>query len=247
MNNTFQLLQNYFGFIHNFNSEINILIIVFISLFLTLIFKVFDKKNKHYLSAPILLLSFFCLFVVFSYITKNSFFYARTSITFVVVSYVLLADLFSNGNKISRYGVFIIILLQFSQFFIYFSKSELVLKNHEEFNYRHNPVAHFKNYNFGKKACLIPIPGWNYAINKFFLGNNVKVIPIYARDYKILYNEVRGCEKIYVLDQTSVGRDRIEVKENYQSILGIGSDLLELKTYENQKLYQIGTLKHDVL
>ncbi|MBP7700835.1 hypothetical protein KA111_02115 [Candidatus Woesebacteria bacterium] len=238
LRNFLQLIGNYFGLIpRNLGTnEINFFVLPFIFLFIfIIIWMIFVKKIIYMRYLFLSLLIFFAAFVFAVRITGNSLLYARTSIPFVVLVYVMIADSFIRGNKVIKFLSICLMIMQLFQFFIYFSSNKEIDEMYHLFDYKENTLGHFKKYKFEEGSCLIPIPGWNTTSAHFFLDKSVKVIATDLKDVDQELKKMSSCSKIYVLDQTSV--DRTITSQFYQ-YFNIAESKIELvEVYINQSLY----------
>lgn len=239
--NTIELIGQYFGLLsvngNGFNKVLNPIVIPFILLFAIIIIYYFKNKKDNlskYLFVSILIS--FLLFVLISFFTGKRLFYSRTSITIVFVIYILLAGIYVKGDKLLKIGISILIILQLSQFLIYFFLLETKLP-YSVFNYPIHPVSKFQKYNFNFTDCLISLPRWNYLSSQYYLGDLVKVIEI--DDF--FSDEIDNCNEIFLLDQTSV--DRSAIAKDLSLIKQKGFVLDVVLTYDNQALYQLNKIE----
>lgn len=102
-----------------------------------------------------------------------------------------------------------IICFQLTQFLIYFLQSGKTFKQYIYFNDQKHPISYFKKTEFLNNSCLITIPYWNNVAAKYFLYSKVNLITIYDL-MKNPDEQGNGCDNIYILDQTSIERYRVE-------------------------------------
>ncbi len=238
--NTLEMIGNFFGIIPRYFdlNKLNILVIPFLILFVFMIIWLSNKKkNQYILSVVISLAIFFLFFILAVYLTDRSLLYARTSITFAIIFYIIIADIYALNSKLIKSIVYVMIVFQISQFFIYFADHKKTDYMYYLFDYRHHPVAYFANYNFEKNSCIIPMPYWNYLSLRYFLGQKVKVIPIYNSSNNLLREETKDCSVIYMLNQTSVDKNREDLQVYYQIFSDSNSNKKFVDKNNDQSLY----------
>lgn len=236
--NIMQMVNNYFGFIPMKDelSRTNPLAIIFLFLILALIFLKKTKRNQQISHIAILIstLMIFLVFLIAAYLTKNSLLYPRTAITLVVVFYILISDCLNN-IKYFKVIFILLILLQASQFLLYFNQEKNFSKNYFFTDYNKNTVNYFNRYNFLENSCIVVAPSWNITAAKFFLSKKVKVILPSELNSEKVGKGTPYCSQIYLLVQISVEKKVIE--EQIDIVLQ-GNYTFELvHSFENQKLY----------
>lgn len=238
--NIFEMVGNLLGFIpmHTDLNKLNVLVVPFLLLFiLMIVWFLFKKKNKYILYVVASLLIFFSFFVLAVYLTDNSLLYARTVITFAIIFYIIVADICSTNSKTMELIVFAMVILQVSQFFVYFADHRKTDGVYYLFDYRNHPIAYFQNFHFEKNSCILPIPYWNELSLKYYLGKKVQVIRTYSLSADELNESVKGCSKVYALDQLSVDRNRDAIKGMYQTISEMHLSKQLLDNNNDQNLY----------
>lgn len=236
--NTLELIGQYFGLLsvngNGFNKVLNPIVVPFVLLFTAIIIYYFIKNKKDNLPKYLFisLLISFLLFILISFFTGRRLFYSRTSITIVLVIYVLLAEIYVKGDRLIKISTLILILLQLSQFFIYFFLVNTKLP-YSVFNYPVHPMSKFQNYHFNSNDCLTSLPRWNYLSSQYYLGDLVRVLEI----DELFSDEVDSCNEIFLLDQISVDRNVIAI--DLSLIKQKGFVLNRVLVYDNQALYQL--------
>lgn len=238
LRNVLQLIGNYFGLISRnlYTQEVNWIVFPFFFILISIVlWKTLTRKDiylKYLISSVLLLFSFFILAV---YLTGNSLLYARTTIPFIVVLYAIISDIFVSGNEYIKSMVLVLIIMQISQFFIYFSPNEKFYREYHLFDYKVNTLGYFKDYGFVKNSCLVPVPEWNTTIAEFFLRDHVKVIRTNSISPSELLQQISFCPRVYLIDQTSVNRDI--VNRFYIEAFGEIPKMKLIEKYENQSLF----------
>lgn len=238
--NVFEMIGNLLGFIPvdvRLN-RLNTMVVPFLVLFIFMvIWLLLKKKNKYILQIVASLLIFFGFFILAVYITDKSLLYARTVITFAVVVYIVIADICSTNSKLIKLITFSIVILQLSQFFIYFADQEKTMNVYYLFDYRSHPIAYFKDFEFEKDSCILPMPYWNELSLRYFLGKKVRVFQTYNLSTSEVAYELVGCSKVYLLDQVSVDRTRNAIKGGYQTISELHLNPRFIESNNDQDLY----------
>lgn len=234
--NVVQLFGNYFGFIpiEEYLYKINLAFIPFLFLILILIKDIF-KKNQLFsrtLSISILILVFGFLITV--YFTKNSLLYPRTAISMVIAFYIFISHSLIN-NKYFKLIFIFLILLQASQFVIYFNQNKNFSKNYYSMNYRENPVNRFKEYNFKKDSCLLVVPYWNVTAARFFLNQKIQILLSDEINSNEATKKMSNCLNTYLLIQTSIEEKILD--EQIKAVLKDQYILNFVNGFENQDLY----------
>lgn len=233
--NFFELFANYFGLLmvaapeKTYNS---LIIPFFIVLFFSIYYLIFCSKNqclaRSLLFSTALSLLFF---VIFSKITGNRLFYLRTSLPILIPLYLIISLVFTEKTKFTNLVFIILIVIQISQFPLYFMLIG-TKKIYSVFNYAKHPMSFFEEFNFPSDSCLFTIPNWNYLQAKYFLGNVVKIIDTDSFLSKENYYE---CSNIFMLDQSSV--DRKVVYQELFKIQEMGYNNILKSSHDNQNLY----------
>jgi hypothetical protein len=238
--NIAKLFGNYFGILPIFDlKRVNFLFLPFIILLYILFFWQKNRKKSSYFKAILIstLLMFFCFLVVVK-ITGSRLFYTRVSIAIIMAFYVLIADSF-NKVKYSKKIVCLLIIIQLSQFIYYFFPYRRFSIGYDLFNYRLNPIGHFREFPFKTGSCLLAVPGWNKLAAKYYLRDKVAILSLEEfspdNDFRL-----KKCSKIYVLDQISV--DRSEVNWQLVKVRNMSYKLMPIKIYKNQVLYSLGKI-----
>ncbi len=239
--NFFELFANYFGMLMVYTPEKtynSFIIPFFIVLFFIMCHSMFCSKNqsltKSLLFSTTLSLIFF---VILSKITGNRLFYPRTSFPILIPFYIIITLFFTEKNKFSNLVFSLFIVIQISQFPLYFMLLD-TKKIYSVFNYTKHPISFFYEFSFPSNSCLFTIPSWNYLQAKYFLGSVVKILDTDS----FLRNESNyECDNIYLLDQFSV--DRKVVYQDLFQIQEMGYDAFLKSSHDNQNLYLLNKNK----
>jgi len=235
--NSIELVGEYFGLLlAKVPAEtLNPAVLPFIALFtFVIIYSFISMKNKF----PKALLAYtmlsFFLFIIVSFLTGRRLFYSRTSITIVIALYILLAEIFTHGDRLIKLCISILVALQFSQFFIYFSLVKTTISYYVVFNYQVHPMSKFQDYGFTSSDCLATLPRWNYRQAQYYLADFLTVI-----ETEDLLNgaSTNSCKNLFLLDQSSV--DRQVVANDLLLISQRGFILREELVHDNQILYHL--------
>lgn len=237
--NVFQLFVNYFGIvpIQEEIRKIGTFAIIFIVIFILILFSQLFLNKEKYIKI-IFLGSFisFLFFLLTTYLTGNSLLYPRTAICIVLGFYALIASSFGS-LKYSKVLVTLLIIIQLSQFFLYFNQVSYYYREYFFMDYRHHPINYFANYNFPPRSCLFTVPIWNDNAVKYFLDNKVLLVDLNLFDNiesaKLLKTD--KCEAYYLLEQFSLGEKGLEEQYQIYFPFDFNRDLIE--QYANQNLY----------
>jgi hypothetical protein len=235
------MFGNYFGLLQlNDPLKNNILFLPFLVLLLILFFWQWKKSKGKYFKSYLLSTSImFFLFLLVVEITGSRLFYPRTSIPIIFAFYILIADSF-NQVKYSKKIVYIIILIQLSQFIFYFLPNKNFSIKYDFFYYHENPIAYFAKYPFNKNSCLLAIPGWNKLAVEYYYANKLKIITLDDFKYKRFW-ELDSCAQMYAISQKNVKRDAVDwefleiSKNNYELFL--------IENYDGQDFYLLKNVK----
>ncbi|MBP7700834.1 hypothetical protein KA111_02110 [Candidatus Woesebacteria bacterium] len=220
-------------------SKLNFLIVPYTLILVYIIWKTFKKNintNLRKMFVGIFLILIF--FLISNYFVNNKLFYARAILSLIPVFYILLADFLTTFLKISPFKkIFVLlVLIQLSQFIIYFFQSDTVFEKYSYFNFQKHPMAFFSNFPFLYNSCLLPIPGWNSTSLEYFFESKINVISIESLNDQ-LSDTNKDCANIYLLDQISVERDQIDVKYDYKILTQLGYQPRKLSENYNQVLF----------
>ncbi|MBU0974841.1 hypothetical protein KKD03_04030 [Patescibacteria group bacterium] len=237
--NVFQLFVNYFGIIpvQKDLGKISIYAVVFIVILVLIVLgQLFLNKENSIKRIFFTSAISFIFFLLTVFITGNSLLYPRTAICLVLAFYVLITCAFGSF-KYSRVLVFLIAMLQLSQFLLYFNQDDSFSNGYFFMDYRIHPIHYFVDYNFPQKSCLVVIPVWNYRATKYFLEDvvQVKSASIFEVEDSIKFSKTKDCASFYFLEQFSIGESRL--KQQYKKFLPFDIERVLLDEHENQKLY----------
>lgn len=239
--NLSHMFGNYFGFVplREHMGSVNSFFVLFAALLGLLTFMVFvNKKWIKYLPALFALSTSLIAYLLTVKITGNSLLYARTSITFVVVFYLLIAFHIASlwRSYVIRIIFFTMVILQATQFVIYFFPTQQNGDDYNFFaNYKHNPISHFSSYRFIEGSCLVTIPNWNTTAANYFLSKKVSIIQANMLPIRSVTNSVFSCAHVYILEQESIGEPYLQTE--YDKFQIDRQNLQMLVNFKNQNLY----------
>lgn len=233
--NFLKLFADFFGIIPTNDQTSNNLLVGPYFLLLFCLFFFSKKSNKILYRQKMIIFTvfFFLSFLFFGIFNDFILLVPRTSITIIIAFYILMADSFSSF-KYSKNIVYLLIFFQLTQFTIYFANDSKNLTLYNLFNYRKHPMHYFSNFNFLENSCLITMPVWNEFSAQYYIGDKVKILSS-DKLWKDLDFDQLTCNKIYVLDQTSV--DREDVALQIRQIKDYGFSFVNLISHQNQTLY----------
>lgn len=239
--NICQTFNNYFGFFpmqNQFSIVSYFIFMFFFIMFMAMVYySVFIDKQKLYKIVVSSFIIFFVLFLLAAKLTDRSILYPRTSITFAIIFYILVAILFGK-NRLFDLLIFILVALQISQFIPYFFRDNKVSQMYFFGDHKKNTMSYLNSYPFPEDSCLLVIPNWSANAANYFLGSKIYVIPINSLPNYEVAKKFNKCHHIYVLDQISVQK---EIREKHKhDFFGIDKVNLSLiLKVGNQNLYEL--------
>ena len=237
--NVFQLFVNYFGVIPIQEDlvKIGVFAKLFIITFLIIIYNLIKNKKDKILKITILssVISF-SFFLLAIFYTGNSLLYPRTAICLVLAFYLIFANSFTNF-KHSKVLITLVIILQLSQFFLYYNQDNEKFKEYFFVDYKYHPIKYFTNFDYPSRSCLISIPVWNTSATKYYIKNDVKVLSahIFKNSDSAKNFKTEECDNFYLLEQTSLGENSL--RKQYKEFMPFNYKKVILDSYANQNLY----------
>jgi hypothetical protein len=243
--NTLELFGNYFGIIfnqYNFEFQFNFISVLLLVVAIMISYQVVTKKSKSLYALTIALLFGFIFYFVMVFITQNSLLYARVSITLIIPVYILLAQMSVESSKWFRFGLVLLVLIQFAQLVFYLPITQHQKESKHAFSFYHNSLSFLADQTYTTDDCLVPIPFWNTLSVAFFTQGGVEVVPINNMSTFEINQYLSHCKNVFLVQQNSIEPERLETENKLLESANVQK--LFIQENENQSYFRLYVNKY---